>query len=430
MSIVSNKISGAKLLHYLKAVASLMLIAAHTGWAAEYSVESELNMSAEHNDNIRLTPTNPISLQGRSVSPKALAKIATETWDASLDIDLSFNDFNRSEYNSDDQFITLATNKKTELHTFAINAEAVHDSTRTSEQETSGIITTSAQRREMYSLAPQWTYMVTDRNYLSVSASLSETEYSSDTYTNYDYSSVQINWTRVFDEQLRMTLVLTGSEYEPEERLATFGTTYKAESTSYGAQIGGEYGFTENWSINALVGSTKTDQKYIITDPQGACTNPQLAFFGLTPGLCTIEDFESDNLVTDISTQWSNERNELSLAYSVQNQPSSQGYEVEYERYTMSWKNRLTEKSDIRLALTYGVNEAVDTSVSSIDPLNFDRDFSDATVSYYYRATQKWWLNATYNYTWQDTGVAINDAEANRILIGISYRPTQSVWSR
>ena len=411
--------------------------------AAEYSLQKGINVFANHNDNIRLTPTAPISLSGQSLQSTALAKIADANWDISLDADLRFNSFNRSEFDSDDQTVALAGNRETERQTFSLEAEVVRDSTRTSELEStgSGLVSNLAERRVQYVVQPQWTYLVTARNFVAVSGSFSQANYAGLQFTDYTYDSLRIAWTRVINENLRLTVAANGALYSPDSRTTTvagvppftapsFNVSTEIESESAGLQVGGEYAITENWSVSGLAGSTYTNQDYELVDPGGACSNQFLALFGRTPGACSLEDSDSNDLVADVSMLWSGERNEINLGYSIQNQPSNQGYEVEYERYSVSWNYRTTEKSRFRLSVEYGSNEAVDVSVSLIDPSNSNRDFGNATASYRWRVNENWRFNARYRYAWQDREQALGDAESNSIEIGVSYEPTKSIWSR
>ena len=430
--IIVKKCMKAKVLATLSLI--IIGLVSHASLAAEYSLENSLKVSAYHNDNIQLVPVNGKSLHGRTVRPAMVAKVAGDTWDAALDVDLSFNNFNRSEYDSDDQDVTVAARKQTERHTFSIDVNAVRDSTRTSEQDTSGIVTNSAVRRENYSVSPRWNYLLSDRNSISINGSVTEAEYKSERFTDYDYDSVILSWNHTLEENLQLTLQLTGTMYEPDERISIvfgfFEVGSKTESTSYGAQLGGEYSISENWSINSLVGSTYTDQEYIIRDPQGVCTNPFLVDQGLTPGICNIEDFSGNNLTADVSTNWANENFEMSLGYSIRNQPSSQGYEIEYERFTALMRYRINQKNSINLDFTYGINDALDNSVADVDPRNSNRDFSNAKFAYEYRLAEEWRLKTSYGYKWQDRETNISDADSHSIQIGISYQPTMSMWSR
>ncbi|ARN74079.1 hypothetical protein BST96_08065 [Oceanicoccus sagamiensis] len=373
-------------------------------------------------------------MQGRTVAPSVNASVEGDTWEARLNTDLTFNNFNRSEYDSDDQDVTLVLNKRTEIHYFRLEANAVRDSTRTSEQDTSGIVTNSAIRRESEQVSPQWSYTIDDLNSVLFVASVSETEYKSNRFTNYDYDSLRMDWTRVIQENLRLTMRLNSSQYKPEERVFNYLNAFelgtRSESTSYGAQLGADYSLSENWSLNGFLGSTQTDQEYFLSDPGDACNNPILEQIGLRPSVCDTKDFSSSDLTADISIDWSGERMKANFKYSIQNQPSSQGYEIEYERYSAAWKYLINRRSTFDAQINYGVNQALDSSLSEIVARNNNRDFGGAKLSYNHSLTERWGLGASYQYQWQDRDGIPGDAESHTIQIAINYSPTDLVWSR
>ena len=434
MCISKRKINSFEMKCWSSAILIAVVVATDMARAAEYSLESGLKVSARHNDNIKLTADEKTSLQGRVVEPRLRAKVAGEAWDTSLDVDLKFNNFNNERYDSDDQFVIWVVNKKTERHVLSLNTDITRDSTRTSELDTSGIVTNFAVRREQYSVSPAWRYNVNDRNYVTLFGNISRTEYRDDRFSDYDYNSTGVTWTNIVEENIQLTLRLTGTLYEPDERainyLGEFELGSKAESTSYSGQIEGVYSFAENWFINSLIGSTYTDQTYSVRDPQDACNNSILESLDLIPGICALDDFSSSELMADISFSWSNERSEANVGYSISNQPSSQGYEVEHERYTAFVKYNTSKNSYVYLRINYGTNTAVDTSVSSIDVQNSNRDLGGASVVYDYRFAESWKINAGYRYRWQERETDVDDAESNTILITINYQPTKSTWSR
>lgn len=418
-----------KILLLAKSLSLLGLALAQVGFAAEISVENNLKVLTQHSDNIELTPENEKSLQGRTVRPSIVTKIADGTWDTSLSVDLSFNNFNRSEYDSDDQFVTLSANKRTERQQFGLIVNATRDSTRTSEQDTSGVVSNSAIRREVYAVSPRWSYNLSEKTYISADARISETEYKSQRFTNYDYDSLSLSVNRFINDKFRFTVQLRGTDYQPDERVTNYFNFFdlgtKSESKSYGAEIGGEYTFNEKWTVNGLVGSTYTDQEYTIRDPQGACDIPNPDF---VPQACDIEDFSGSSLTADVSANWTGEQNELTMSYSINNQPSSQGYEVEYERYQFNWRYKHSDRSTWISTLKYGSNNAVDTSAASIDPRNNNRDFGSVDLSYVHRLTKTINLNMRYGYRWQDRELSIDSAESDTISLGINYTPTKSIW--
>lgn len=416
----------------IKIVATLITVAMSSGsWCARYSLESDLGVSLRHNDNIRFSPTKKESLHGYTTNPRFKAEVEDGNWGASLDVDMTFGRFNREEYNSDDQVILLEANKNTERHYLSVTGRRVRDSTRTSEADTSGIVTASAERREYNSISPSWTFLATGHNTLTVNSTYSQTEYYTDDFVDSRYKKVGISWNRKFDSDTRVTIRLTGAANSPDERqikyLGFFDIGTTVESTSYGLQVGGNYLVTENLILSGLVGSTRSEQKYKLRDPQGAC---RILVDALKPGQCRLEDYDVTNFVADLSATWKHERGATNISYSMQNNPSSQGYEVRYERYRLGWNYKLNEKSDFKLGFNYGTNKVLNDAIASVDSDSINRDYRGVSVGYHYRITDNWKINSNYSYKWQNKDNVKALAESNSIILGINYQPTMSSWSR
>ena len=413
----------------IKIAATMIALAVSSGsWSARYSLESDLGVNLRHNDNIRFSPTKKESLHGYTVNPRFKADIEDDNWGASLDIDMTFGRFNRKEYNSDDQVVLLEVNKKTERHYVGATGRFVRDSTRTSEVDTSGVVTASAERREYTSVSPAWTFSATEHNTLTVGTTFSQTEYYTDDFIDSRYKNISISWNGTIDDTAEVIIRLIAAANSPDERQVNYfgyeiGTSVK--SISYELQVGGKYLVTKNLTINGSVGSARNEQKYKLRDPQKACeVIPDV----LKPEQCNLEDYNATNFVADLSASWKFERGEANLSYSLQNSPSSQGFDVRYENYVLGWGYKLSEKSDFRLGSNFGKNRVLDGSMAFVDSDSISRDHRGASVGYYYRLTEHWKINLNYNYKWQDKGSINSLAESNSIILGISYRPTALSW--
>lgn len=416
--------------------------------ALEYSVAPSVEAYATHDDNIRLSPQNPTSLQGREVRTALDSGVASETWQLDLDIDLRFNNFNREEYDSDDQYIDLNFNKNAERQSFGVRSSVVRDSTRTSEIEDSGVVGFEAQRKETYRLNPYWSYFVNSTNRLTLNGSYSEIDFaeSASRLTDYDSAAASLSWFSVVDEDLTLQFMVSGysTEYDSRElqgRTYLVDTAYELESESYSAQVGGEFKFTEQLTIDALVGVINTKQQTDVTDPESACETgvpatvsipffPFSATASLIPNECLREDFDEDSVTGEIGAKWSGERSNWGVRYSIEHVPSSLGYTVESEKARANWKYRLTETSNVEFRFLYGQVEALDASSATTTSINDNRDFVNTRLVYSHRVADNWSVVADLGYRWQEREAARDGAESYAIKMGISYTPTGSIWSR
>ena len=403
--------------------------------ATEYSVDSNLKVNADHNDNVRLTPKNHISLQGREVRPEIDAKVAGETWQGEIDTTLSFNNFNRSEYDSDDQYVDLKLNKNTERSQFGLQSNLTRDSTRTSEIDTSGIVGARATRRVSYSGGPYWAYQVTERSRVSLDAEIERVDYADNTNTDYKNSSLSADWITQINEVASLEANIYASKYDNEGISLGFGIIRKTESKNFGVRVGGIYQPMENLKVTALLGSKETRENYRFDDPLNGCqlVDNLIAFdpnLSKTLTSCAVTDFRDRGFTGNINVDWNLERSSLEAGYGVIYQPSGQGYTYESKTTSASWKYQVSKTSHARLDILYGQNRAVGASLSNSGQNRLNRDYANFTSRYGFRLTGYWWIEAAYIYRWQDRDVDSESAESNTIKLGIRYAPTMKIWSR
>lgn len=406
------------------------VILAGPALALEYSLQPSAQANATHTDNIRLTAEDPISLQGREVSTAVESQVASESWQLETIIDLRFNNFNREEFDSDDQDVDLNFNKDTERSSFGLRSNVTRDSTRTSEIDTTGNIGVEAERRESVTINPYWSYLVNDINRVSLEGSASQVDYAGARFTDYDYDVLTANWFTVYSDALTFQVNLSATNYESEKSLSTFQVEYFTKTEGLALQVGGDYKITEQLSVNALVGTRESDQVYEIEDPLSACTNPVLRVTGRTPQVCDLEDYNDRSITADISVLHEGERSNFSMSYSISNEPTSRGYEVESEELRVKWHFRASERDTLDAKMLYGQVQAIDVSVSAIDPENANRDFLNANILYGHQLTESWRVEADFGYRWQDKEAAQGSAESYAVKLGVRYRPTRFIWSR
>lgn len=428
----------------------MVLTAVSPVLAVEYSVQPSVQAQATHEDNIRLTPNDPISLQGTEVVTSLESRAAGETWQAELGLELDFNSYNRSEYDSDDQYIDFNLNKITERQNFGIRTNVVRDSTRTSEIETSGQIGLKAVRRESYTVNPYWSYSLDQVNRVSIEGALYAVDYSGDDsqFTDYDYSTLSASWFSVLSESFTLQVNAVGTSFESDPRPGTAtlpvgvfeAGEYDVSTDSVQLQVGGEYTFSEQLSFNALVGTTDTKQQYNV-GPANACVSTSIPGGGiylftvnvgpiLNPDQCFLRDYSDESVTGEVGLSWKGERYTLKADYTIKNEPVSRGYEIQSDKARIIWNYKLSKVNDLGVNFLYGKHEAVDVSATAINADVSNRDFINANVNYRHRLTEDWLVVANAGYRWQDRDAVPGEAESYILRLGVTYKPTRSIWSR
>ncbi len=444
------KISNSKA--YAALLASFVAVFSHqASWAAEYTLSSALKIKAQHDDNINLEVSNQNSLYGETLNPSAGLQVKTESWATSVNADLRFSNFNRNGYDSDDQYIDLISRKTGERYSFSLQANATHDTTRTSEALDSGRI--SNERRKYYSLTPSWTYSITDQHQLTLSTTLSTAEYNDERYTGYENGQAYAEWAYIYAENLRFFLRANASDYESDGRRQRFNfvrlintpfspsprrqffleeQTYVTKTNGIGFQLGANYQVTEKLAFFGLFGSSETDTNYDITAGSNLCDITASDPSWIVRGACTLEDQSSSTKTIDSSITWKEERQTFVVGYNLQTQPSSDGFLLEYNRANLNWNYKLSQKNNINISAVWGKNKTLDKPDEQVVTSNSDREFQNVTVGYNHRFTKEWSVNLSYRYRYQERKTNNTDATGTGTggHIAISYRPQAKQWSR
>ena len=407
--------------------------------SVEYSTETALEVTAQHDDNIRLDVNNAESVYGHSINPSVKSDIRSETWDVSADLKLQFSEFSDEGYDSDDQYLTFNGETRSEKYTAGFTGQITRDTTRTSETGDSGRV--SNDRRELYIISPYWQYPVTESNLVSISGSAQKVDYKSADYIGYEYWSGQLQWTHVFNERLRLNANVNTSDYDSDGLtdeytfVDLFGflngsndqieQTYFTSTKGVGYQFGFQYQLAENLSFDGLWGKSDTETTYSIKDPEGACNDPA---FLLGRGVCDLQDNDSKTDQKNISLKWDDELNSFYFSYALSTQPSSDGYVLESEVYKLAWNHRLFRTGVVSIDASYGENEALGGSSLGNRTLRSERDYWTAVARYSHQVFEHWFVKASVRYRYQDRKFDRDDAEALGGRIGIEYRPTKFVW--
>lgn len=403
---------------------ALLAVLAQPATAADYSLGGAVRIDVNHDDNIRLFEDGGPSAFGQTVAPSLKMGAKTEQLEASLDTQLRFLRFNRSELDTDDQ--TLQGNlrwlgKRNEL---SLLTRWIRDSTLTSEQLDSGRVG-NASRRETYLVQPSWTHYLTERNMLTLSGAYNDTQYRDDAFVDYDFAQGNLRWTHILNERLHLLTQAIYSDYQSADRdFPMFRQSYSQQTEDIGLQVGAQYEWSEKLSGTALIGRSRSKQSYDLNDPMGICST----FFGSFAPLCQLEDTDENLSTLDANLNWNSERHQLTANVNRSTQPSSDGQALESTQLQTSWMYRFWEHGQVFADLTLGRNKVA--GGDSAAAARSERDFGYASLGYRHQLTETWFLNTTYRYRYQDYDVTPSSAESHAVSLGLTYQPRERHWSR
>jgi hypothetical protein len=414
--------------HFFKAVLAVAAVSSALLNAAEYSVQSQVSMVADHDDNIRLSASDEDAVAGARVTPSAMLAYKTETLEASLDVEAEFSRFNDSNYDSDDQDVGFALSQKGELLIWGLTADVVRDSTRTSDP----LRVIDIERREQYSIAPYAEYWLGENVRLNGSLSYSETDYENKVnYTSYSYAQGSIGLIYLLGKNGHVGFTAAASSYEGDPLVSIAGSPlsfFIAESSSDSEaldyRLTAKYRFTEKISLSGQLGYSDRDNTY------SECAQ-QFVFGFPGPRNCVSLETESSSESVDIVLDYSGEQHAFEASLGVSDSPSSEGVIVKNSTLSVVWNWQVSENGQLKNSLQYGERETSDDSLDSLSVSNdVQRDYGNYKLRYSHRLTEEWFSHIEYRYRYNERSTLDDTAESNVIALGFTYRPTKTTWSR
>jgi hypothetical protein len=465
----STLITETKRSHF---VALVVFIGIASGSAAtDYSSGARLNVDASHNDNLRMSETDKISVNKYLVTPVFTLSADTERSKLQLASTLYFNRYDKNEFDSNDQNIGLAFTHEFENSSVGLNANVVRDSTITSEQLTSGVVGRKAERTERYQAAPSWSYTLNETNVLQLNGSYTIQDYRTSSYTGYKNIGTGLDWIHIINERFKLVVSATYSDYHsddsekldvPNQNISIpvqtgidsegepiiieqglpagiFGQqTYSTRTKESGGQVGLDYYWSEASLLQARVGRSRSKTTYPITDSSDVCSNAfrltllqsSSLYAPFVSGFCDLES-NSDLLSTaQLNWNWSNEHQQFSLSTTKSSQPSSNGYVIDALQVSSSWSYRLTEKDQISANLSLVRNRAINKKSSLQNTSIANRDYESAALSYRRQVNEQWSVSASYQFGQQKYNDIDTQANSKIISLGIRYQPQEWHWAR
>lgn len=373
----------------LKLLLALSLgVVSSAAYAAEWSIKPIFNPNVEYDDNVLLSSTDEEGSFKFSVKPSVEAGYATES--ANLGIVAGYNVSRYgalSRLNEDDPFFRFFATKNTERAEWGLTASYSEDASRnTAEEDTGNFSSTSVITSR--SISPSYTYSVSERDTLSLNASYSEREYSTNEFSDNETKSLSASWQRQYSERLSGNILTSYSLYESGTSLS--GT----ENDTYGLSVGANYLFSERWTLSGQVGTRYLEQKQIVSGISSKDSN-----FGTT---------------LNASAVYNSGLDEISLTASRELSPASNGDVNEQDAITVTWNRDLTETLTLNVAGIYR------ETTSASDEDDEKRENITFKPSLNWKLSPKMSMSFNYEYREQKRDNQ-GKADSNAIFVGISY---------
>ncbi len=357
-------------------------------YAAEWSVTSTLDPSVEYDDNVFLDEQQKSSIHLFS-SPTVVLGHALENTSSSLSLGYKLDRYTSlSELDTENPFARLNSNYQWERSSVGLNASYVEDTTRTDAENDTGDFTTQSIVKTK-TLAPSYSYQLTERDNLSLNGTYTEREYSTTDFSDNETKSLTMGWQRQYTERLNGGVSATVSNYKSE------GVNSSSENDNYNLSLTAGYQWSETWQFSGQVGvrQLKSEQtSFGVTDKNNSS--------GSSFNFSASHQTELDNITVSISRALS---------------PSSSGDVNEQQGLTVNWSRQLADTLTANLSASYQ-----ETTSASEDSNDDKRENISFSPSLRWQFERNLGLNLTYNYREQkETDQA--DVDGNAVSLTLIY---------
>ncbi len=339
----------------------------------------------EFDDNTLLSREDPKSVTGSNTSPQVTLSAETPTVSSNLTGRIDLRRFDDSQFNSTDFHLKWDNTHRGELTKLGLNAALDLDTVRTSELD-SGVRIVSGVDRLRWNLEPGFEYSLTPTDQVAVTGNYNRTEYGSDDsndFTDYQTFSLRPAFRHAFGPlDTGFVMVLT-DRYETLE-----GPSVTIDS------VGPVAGWNHRWNELIDFGGY-LGWRVSFTKLEGRSTDT------------------SHGLSANLSWNYRDEEDRISLRASRAISPLSNGTQVQSDTVSGRW--------------IHNINERISTQLDAYVRNNSDLDGGDGNDSTYfevwpkfrYDLTDKWNLSPSYRYRTisRDDG----DADSHAFLVNITY---------
>ncbi len=364
-------------------------IVSSSSYAAEWSLSGSVNPSAEYDDNIFMRDENKQGDYHFQMSPTLVATRKQENSESSLSLGVKVDRYEASQrLDQENPFLRFYTQLQQERASWGLALSYVESSSRsdaaddTGDFETNSTLTTS-------SISPSFSYQLTERDIVSLSASYAEKEYSTSDFSNSINKSLSSSWKHQFSERLNAGVSLSSSNNKSN------GLANSTDDDSYNLSLTSQYKLSEIWAISGSAGLRQLDSQ-------------QTSILGVT-------NDSSAGSSLDFTISYRGEIDSANFSLSRSISPSSTGEINEQEKVALNWSRKLTE------TLSSNINASFQTTSSALDEGADTRENINVSPSLRWKFSPDADLALSYNFRQQTESNIGTRASSNAIMLTINY---------
>lgn len=371
-------------------IAALSSAALFNVQAAEWSLTGGLNPSLTYDDNIFMRESNKIGDYHAIMTPTLKMAYETDRLEASLSTGYVMDRYHTSSHlDNDDPFFKLNSAYKTQRSTWGLGLEFSERSSRSDAADDTGDFETNSTYTTK-SISPSFSYQLTERDALSLSASYSEKTYSTTDFSDSKNRSVSSHWQHQFTERFNGGVRLSASNNK------STGLLELTDDDTYNLSLTSNYKLSEIWGINGSIGVNQLNSQQ--TNSLGATDKTKSTGSSLSINVSYKTDVDQAN---------------LSLSRSIS--PSSTGDVNEQDKLSMGWSRPLSE------TLTASIQGSYQTTSSAVDSGSDERKNIDISPSINWQYSPDSTLSLSYDYRQQKESALNTNARSNAIMLTFNY---------
>lgn len=376
------------------AVAGCLVAGALPVRAQEWQVLPTLNVRAGYDDNVTLSADDPQRDLASNIRAGIRAQRATGNTSLGLLGGLSLNEFlDSSALSNVAAFAGADAVYSTPRSEYRLNLSLSTQSTLTSETATTGVTDTEGQQYQL-SIRPGWTYRLSERSTLGISASYRHVFYEGvedGSLSDYWSGDLSLLGRRRLTEVTGISVVASYGRYQSQDDTN--------ESENLALQLGADYQLSETLSFDGLFGLRRTQVTALDS-----------------LGRTVTEDSTGPAFSVGLEKRLARGGG-LRVRILRELTPSGAAEVLDTTSLQLGYDHPLNERLSLRLSSRAYRNRQPggDTSAS-------DRTYADAQVGLSYQISPALSLVLAYRHRWQQLEEEPTDARSNELSLSLAWR--------
>ncbi len=371
----------------------MMTYAIHLPYAnaTEWRLNGNVKQDTGYDDNVRMQKQAQGSFE-YLLTPQLSVARKEQDWDINANAsyglqqytDIDGLDYSPQNYGAQSEYRTARTR-------WGLNASYADTLSRNNAVQDTGNFA-SASNQVKWAVSPSFSYLLTQRDSVTITAGYNKTAYSSSALSSSDGQSANMTWQRQWNERLTHNIGFAYTHYQ----FGSLGNSSTADSYSLTAMLA--YKLTQLWSIQGSLGGRVTES---LTESGQQALLQQI----------------SSGFLADLSFTYTGEQITSSLKLGRSLAPSSQGNLNEQTQLAWNAGYKLNKRWQAAIGTSYQMSKA--TSQNSLTNNSFNnRNNLTVTPNLNWLITPEWVAQLSYRYRQQDS---LYLAESNMLMLTLTY---------